>query len=93
MEKEVFPRTYLALRFPEFAEHFIQGRVLILEDGSKRIIRFTDLTSFRPDLSFVRRLLNCFYWEFDRHNDEQLAECLRAGADIVIDISQPRQKN
>ena len=30
METEVFPRTYLAGRFPEFAEHFMQGNILIL---------------------------------------------------------------
>jgi len=88
MEKEMFLRAYLAERFPEFAEHFMQGDILILEDGrAKRIIRFPN-GCFHPELSFVRRLLNYFFLEFYKEEDiPQSPEGLFTGTEVVINIS------
>jgi len=88
MEKEMFPRAYLAERYPEFAEHFMQGDILIMEDGNKRIIRFTNTypAIFRPKLLFITRLRNDFFPEY-RDDQIELAGCLLVGAEIIIDTS------
>ena len=93
MEKEIYAREALAKRHPEFADHFMQGDILILEDGGKRIIRFTNTfpSIFRPKLSFVERLLNEFFPEYKREQME-LAGCLLTGAEIIIDTSPPPPK-
>jgi len=92
MEIEVFPSTYLAEMFPEFAEHFMRGDILILEDGeTKRIIRFPN-SGFHPELSFVRRLLNYFFLESYREEDiPRSSEGLFTGTEVIIDIG-PKNK-
>jgi hypothetical protein len=92
MEKEIYDRAVLARRYPEFAEHFMQGDVLILEDGkTKRIIKFPN-SGFHPELSFVRHLLNDFFLEFYREEDiPKSPEGIFSGTEVVIDIS-PQKK-
>ena len=87
----MFPRAYLAERYPEFAEHFMQGDILIMEDESKRIIRFTN-NSFHPKLSFVRCLLNHFFLEFYREEDiPKSPEGLFTGTEVVINIRSQKK--
>jgi|GEM_PF-5572509 hypothetical protein len=82
--EEIFDRASLARKYPAFAEHFIQGNILILKNGGKRIIRFTNMRALRPGLSFVRCLLNDFYPEHNTYNDAELEACLSGNAEIVI---------
>lgn len=82
--EEIFDRASLARKYPDFAKHFIQGNILILKNGGKRIIRFTNMQALRPGISFVRRLLNDFYPEHNAYDDAELEACLSGDAEIVI---------
>lgn len=91
MEKEIFDRGVLAGRYRDFAEHFRQGDILILEDGNKRIVRFPNTSVFRPKWPFVELLINDFFPEY-KLIQREVSGCLPLGVEVIIDTNPLEKK-